>query len=435
MGNTRRLTVLIAQDDPRSLAQYAAALEKDDIAVMPARTAKQALETAADLPLDAALIDSPLPDMEPAALCSKLKNTDLQRGIPVIALIGRDAQNGAPEPFDIRFDDCLARPFHLLELRMRVKTAARIGRALRMTREVRRREIAEMEADPSALAAEETAVYERPSLKGAMLGGCRLLEPIGSSKKMDVYQGFHLVLGVKVSVKLMPAAIGEWSPRELERFIRGARVAAHIDHPNIAAVLNAGREGDFYYTIRRYVEGKPLSEIIRESAPLNEERTLEIVRQIARGLSAAHSAGVIHRDVKPANIIIADSGEAKLIDFGLARTLGKDDISSTGEIVGTPFYMSPEQSDGEMLDARTDIYSLGAVFYCMVTGRPPLRADSLLELLRKQIYEEPKPPAELNPALSERSARIIMKMIAKQKAERYPSADALLDELDSSVSS
>jgi serine/threonine-protein kinase len=196
-------------------------------------------------------------------------------------------------------------------------------------------------------------------------------------------------------------------------------------------VLNAGREGGFYFLIRRFVDGDSLDTLISRRGRLPELEALNIITQVAEGLAAAHACGVIHRDVKPGNIIVAPDGRAKLIDFGLARPLGPGDVSSSGEVIGTPYYMAPEQCDGEVLDPRADIYSLGATFYHMLAGVTPFAARSVLELLRKQIYEEPVPVRKLNPEVSESVERIVARMMAKNRQERHPTARALLEELTS----
>ena len=425
------LRVLLVQADRQALAVCAAAAREEGLAPVTCGSGREALHLAVEANADAILLDSSLPDMEASETCRKLKSQRATRYIPIVMLTSRRA-DGALSPVDDRADDFLARPFHLLELRLRLRTAADLGRTLKAVRSARETLLAgaEVGADESrALVAEVAAPYERFSMVGRMVAGCRLVEKLGRSEKRHVYLGQHRVLGLKVCVKLLPVSLADWSPDELARFIRGARAAARIEHPNVVPVLNAGRDEKFFYIIRRYVEGRPLDSFLDEGKPMGIADALRLVRQVAHGLAAAHAANVIHRDVKPANIIVTPAGDAKLIDFGLARSLGSSNISSTGEIVGTPHYMSPEQCDGDHVDPRADIYSLGATFYHMVTSRLPFNAYTLVELLRKQIHEDPPPVRELNPSVPDRLEKVIRRMMAKNKEERQPNVGALLAEL------
>jgi CheY-like chemotaxis protein len=427
-----RPRVLIVQAERESLEICAAAAEAEQLAPIACSTGRDALHLA-ETGVDAILLGSSLPDMEASDVCRKLKSRRATRYIPIVMLTNRRS-DGSLSPLAERADDVLARPFHLLELRLRLRTAADLGRTLKAVRTARERlfagiEVGSDESPALARAAEASADYERPSMIGRVVAGCRLVEKLGRSEKRLVYLGQHRMLGLRVCVKLLPVSLADWSPDELARFIRGARAAARIEHPNVVPVLNAGREEQFYYVIRRFVDGRALDTYLEEDKPMDVDQALRLARQVAQGLAAAHKMNVIHRDVKPANIIVTPAGEAKLIDFGLARSLGGGDISSSGEIVGTPHYMSPEQCDGDHVDARADIYSLGATLYHMVTGRLPFNAATLVELLRKQINEDPPPIHELNPRVPDSLARVIERMMSKNREDRFPSVDALLAEL------
>ena len=431
-GRRRVLLALVAGE---TLTRCALALREEGLEPLAAASVEEALRIAAEGRVDAALIDAALPEPGADHLCRALRSSPDTCHIPLVMLTTRRSSDGAVGPCSDYTDDFLAQPFQLGELRRRMRTAAELGRTLVAVREARNTTLAGLVVGGSeAIAAERAVAYRRRSLVGRTIAGCRLTRRLTRGGR-DVYLGEHEVLGVRLCVKLFPVAMSEWAPEQLERFIRGARAAACIDHPNVVPVLNAGREGEFYFAVTRYVRGAALARLLKGGEPIAEAAALRIAQDVAGGLEAAHGLNVIHRDVKPANIIVTPDGRAKLIDFGLAKLVDAADISTTGEIIGTPHYMSPEQCDGDMLDARADIHSLGATMYHMVTGSMLFGARTLIELLRKQIYEQSLPVRNLNPGVSPALARIIERMIAKPKVDRYPSMSAVLDDLSTVVGS
>jgi serine/threonine-protein kinase len=325
-------------------------------------------------------------------------------------------------PFGV---ECLFKPFHASELRQRVKTLL-----AERTASTSAGSASPAETGSAATLREEPAAWNSAGLTGAELGGCRLERALGHGATSTVYLGRHLLLDVRVAVKVFNASSSQWSEENLRRFIRGARAAAKIEHPNLAGVLNAGREGEFYFLVQRYIEGETLKSRIEALTRLDEASVVPVLRQVAAGLAAVHALGIIHRDVKPANIILATSGEAVLTDFGLARSAGWSDISSESGMVGTPFYMSPEQCAGQAVDARADLYSLGASGYHAATGRPPFVGETPVDVIRGHTQEIPHWPQDLAPALSDDMAKVLMKLLAKSPDERYASAEELIRALD-----
>ncbi|MCX7704353.1 MAG: serine/threonine protein kinase, partial [Planctomycetota bacterium] len=195
---------------------------------------------------------------------------------------------------------------------------------------------------------------------GKRIGSYEILERIGKGGMGAVYRARHITLNRIVAIKIMsPALVGE---KHKVRFLREARAVARLEHPNIVVVHDAGEEDRFPYIVMQLVEGKSVREIVEEKGRLTGEESLRIVESAARALDAAHKNGIVHRDIKPDNIMITKEGEVKLTDFGLARSMEEDDMAVTGDgvAVGTPYYMSPEQFEGERVDKRSDIYSLGA---------------------------------------------------------------------------
>ncbi|MEK7470118.1 MAG: serine/threonine-protein kinase [Planctomycetota bacterium] len=287
---------------------------------------------------------------------------------------------------------------------------------------------------PTISVADATANTLRPEapdpLVGRSLGGCRISRKIGSGGMGAVYEGLHIGLDKKVAIKILPPEFTTHATA-LERFQREARAAAKLEHANIVQVLNVGNEGGYNFIVMQFVEGESLGKLVsrRRSVPWLE--ALKFVRDAARGLVSAHAAGVVHRDIKPDNILIAKDGVAKVADFGLARTLDSNvSLSTTGQIMGTPDYMSPEQAQAQKIDGRSDVYSLGATFYFLLSGKKPFHADTPLAIIMKHVSEAPRPLREINAEIPAAVANVISKMMAKKPEDRFPDCAAVVAALD-----
>lgn len=260
---------------------------------------------------------------------------------------------------------------------------------------------------------------------GRVIGGCRILEVIGRGAFGTVYRAEHVALKREVAVKMLFI-----TPRKrplLKRLVFEARTIAKIEHPNIVQVHDVGVHAPFLFIVMQLLRGETLQQQM-EAGEILPDEGVRIVRQIARGLLAAHVKGVLHRDVKPSNVIVL--GEVcKLVDFGLARDLAVGDEYS-GMVVGTPYYISPEQWSGRSVDARSDLYSLGAILYQIVTGRPPFQGKTMSELMQQHLRSIPPLPHHLNRSVSEELSAVVMKLLAKDPERRYASARALLEDLD-----
>ena len=247
-----------------------------------------------------------------------------------------------------------------------------------------------------------------------------------------VYKAKQLSLDRVVAVKILPRRFSE-NPDYVQRFYKEGKAAAKLNHNNIVAAYDVGEAGGYHYFVMEYVEGKTLYEDLSKGKIFSEQEAIDITTQVAKALAHAHARGLIHRDVKPKNIMINTAGTVKLADLGLARAT--DDVqmakSEAGKAFGTPYYISPEQIRGEMdIDARSDIYSLGATFYHMVTGRVPFDASNPSEVMRKHLKEPLVPPDHINTSLSSGTSEVIEVMMAKRKQDRYDSAEELLMDLD-----
>ncbi len=257
-----------------------------------------------------------------------------------------------------------------------------------------------------------------PALIGRTLGGFLIQSLLGSGGMGVVYRAHDARLKRTVAIKVLhPKAVADGAVRE--RFVREGRTAALIDHPNVVRVLAAGEEDGIPYLVMEHIEGGSLDKVLESPGGLSLARCLRIGKQLAEALSSAHRVGVMHRDVKPANVLFTTAGEPKLADFGLARDeAGSKDLSQTGILLGTPHYMSPEACEGQRGDARSDIYSLGVLLYAMLEKRLPFTGDSQAQILISQIKDPVPPLTQAPPSLR----RIICRALEKNPADRWESA-------------
>jgi serine/threonine protein kinase len=257
-------------------------------------------------------------------------------------------------------------------------------------------------------------------------------EPIGAGGMASVYLATDLRLGRRVALKVLSAAHAD-HPEFIERFRREARAAARIDHPSVVPVYDWGDDGGTHYIVMGYVLGPDLKQVLRERGPLPEHEALSIARDVAAALDAAHRQGVIHRDIKPHNILIDPDGQPRVTDFGIAQAAGLAGLTETSVVIGTATYISPEQASRQDVDARTDIYSLGIVLYEMLAGQPPFMGDSMVALAMQHVNEQPTLLRQLRHDVSAATERAVMRAIEKDPSARYPSAESFRDALDEAM--
>src|SRR5450759_3787463 len=241
----------------------------------------------------------------------------------------------------------------------------------------------------------------------------------------QVYLAKDLLLDRPVALKvLFPELSVDRS--FVERFRREAQAAANLSHPNIVPVFDWGEDSGTYFIVMEFIDGRPLSAILKTAGPLSADRTADIGAPVAAALGYAHKHGVIHRDVKPGNVLITDEGQVKVTDFGIARAINTEEsLTQTGAVMGTATYFSPEQAEGIGVDARSDIYSLGVVLFEMVTGRPPFLGDTPVAVASKHVRDHPPQPRELNPSIPPTFEAIILKSWAKDPNHRYDTSEDL----------
>jgi hypothetical protein len=261
-----------------------------------------------------------------------------------------------------------------------------------------------------------------------VLGRYELLGELGHGGMGVVYRARHTQLGKTVALKILPQNLAE-SPTPLARFEREARAAANLDHPNIVQVFDVDQVGDTHFFAMEFVEGETLARRIRAQGTIAVAEAIRIARQIADALAFAHQHGVVHRDLKPANIMLDRRGQVKVMDFGIAAAVGTDTLTMTGEILGTPSYMSPEQALNQDVDGRSDLFSLGVTLCEMLTGRGPLEGLSVVSAVGKLIQPGQELELGLPPDLPPSLRAIVTRLVRKQPGERYGSAAELLADL------
>jgi serine/threonine-protein kinase len=275
----------------------------------------------------------------------------------------------------------------------------------------------------------------RPSsaMIGTVLSGrYRLEAKLGSGGMSTVYLARDQTLDRQVAVKVMHREMSEQAD-QLERFRQEARSVAKLSHPNVVSVIDAGEDGGHPYIVFEYIEGETLKQRINRDGALAPQEAIAYAIEIARGLSMAHARNMVHRDIKPQNILIDAEGRAKLTDFGISRQLEQDGMTATGRVLGTTDYVAPEQAMGRKVDPRTDIYSLGVVLYEMLIGQVPFSADSQVGVAMKHVNEELPDVQRRRPEVSAAVALVVERSTAKDPNERYQQVGEMIDDLSTAL--
>jgi serine/threonine-protein kinase len=259
-------------------------------------------------------------------------------------------------------------------------------------------------------------------------GRYRIQRKLGAGGMADVYLAEDQELGRRVAIKILNGRHAN-DDQFIERFRREAKNAAALNHPNIVSIYDRGEAEDTYYIAMEYLDGRTLKELIvsRGAAPINV--AIEYARQILSALRFAHRHGIVHRDIKPHNVLVDGEGRVKVTDFGIARA-GTSQMTETGSIVGTAQYLSPEQAKGGEVDPRSDLYSLGVVLYELLTGKTPFEGETPVEIAMKHLSTVPKPPSKLRPEIPRELDMVVLRALAKNPDERYQSADEMEADLE-----
>ncbi|MHC4072755.1 MAG: protein kinase domain-containing protein [Planctomycetota bacterium] len=394
------MKVLIADDDPMWRKLLSQNVQKWGYEVATAEDGQQAWDILQERGAPrVAILDWQMPELDGVEICRRIRSSLNLPFIYTIILTSRDTRDDMVVGFESGADDYLVKPVDLAILRSRLTAAARIVKAVPPPRQI---------------------------------PGYQLLGRLGAGAMATVYKARQLSLDRLVAVKILPKKFSK-NPEFVERFYAEGRAAAKLNHPNIVAALDVGRHGDAHYFIMEYVEGHTVHEHLIKEGPYPEANALAVTIQVAKALNHAHQAGLIHRDVKPKNILIASKGLAKLADMGLARAISDREAAEAeaGKAFGTPYYISPEQIRGIVnIDLRADIYNLGATLYHMVTGRPPFEGPDVSAILMKHLDEPIVPPDHINPALTNGICEIVELCMAKDPAKRYATTTDLIEDLE-----
>jgi len=265
-------------------------------------------------------------------------------------------------------------------------------------------------------------------LIGRTLLGCRIQSVIGRGAAGTVFLAHHLQIDCLRAIKVLKPHLAN-DPEKVQRFRSEARSAARICHENLVTLHNADEVDGYFAYVMEFVEGQTLAQRVTADGPLDRSEAVNLLCQACAGLTAAHLAGITHRDIKPDNLLLTGSGQLKIADFGLSRATDNQRLTQQGQAVGTPPYMSPEQCRGEEADPRSDIYSLGLVGYYLLTGTEPMLAESSMATMYNQVNEDPDPPHLLQPSIGAPLSDVICRMLAKNPAERQPDAETVIEEL------
>jgi eukaryotic-like serine/threonine-protein kinase len=271
------------------------------------------------------------------------------------------------------------------------------------------------------------------ALTGTVLSGrYRLEQKLGSGGMSTVYLARDETLERWVAAKVLHREISD-QPDQIERFRREARAVAQVSHPNVVAVIDAGEDGGRPYIVFEYCDGETLKQRIDRMGKLPLDEAAAYAIEVGRGLQAAHARRLVHRDVKPQNVLIDSEGRAKVTDFGIARELEEDGLTATGRVLGTTDYVSPEQAMGHGIDARSDIYSLGVLLYEMLTGEVPFTAENLVGVAMKHVHEKMPDVQRRRPEVSSALAAVVERATEKKPEKRYPDMGAMLVDLENAL--
>ena len=409
--------VLVIEDDKIWLKTLTVSLEAENIKVISAIDGEEGLRLASQEKVDLILLDFILPSLSGLEVCQRLRT----RGIstPIVMVSGEKKEEiDKIIGLELGADDYLVKPFGIKEL------VARMNAVLRRSRP----QIPEP-AKPS-LRTHTLHMPLKELTRGMTFAGrFEVVEELGEGGMGKVYKVIDIKIEETVALKLLRPEIAA-DQEIIERFRNELKFARKISQRNVCRMYDLNEEHGTHYITMEFVPGEDLKSMIKMTGRLSVGKAVAIAKQVCEGLAEAHKLGVVHRDIKPQNIMVDKEGSARIMDFGIARSLKTEGLTEAGAMIGTPEYMSPEQVEGKEIDPRSDIYSLGVTLYEMVTGRLPFKGESPVDTALRHKIEKPSDPKIHNPQIPEDFSRMILKCLEKNKENRYQSAEDVLFELN-----
>lgn len=408
--------ILVVEDDLALLETLKSFLETEDFEVITAGDGEKGLDQASRERVDLIVLDLGLPSIDGFEVCRRLRAQDNMT--PVIMLSGekKDELDKATG-LDVGADDYVVKPFGTKELLSRIKA-------------VLRRATPKVEERGDYYARTQTLdITPKTFKKGSIIAGrYEILEELGRGGMGRVFRVADKKIGEEVALKLLNPAVAA-DKKTIERFRNELKIARKIAQRNVCRMFDLSDEEGMPYITMEYVPGEDLKSLLIKTGQLTVKKVVSITKQVCEGLAEAHRMGVVHRDLKPQNIMIDKEGNARIMDFGIARSLTMKGITEAGTVMGTPDYMSPEQLEGQDIDQRSDIYSLGVILFEMIAGRVPFEGESTLDVALKHKTETPPDPREINPRVTEGMSRVILTCLEKDKEKRYQDVDDLVSDL------
>lgn len=408
------LTILLADDDNSLRQMIARVLERQGHRVVETNSGEMALQTFQANPVDLVILDVDMgPGLNGFEVCKKLRQDPYGASIPIIFLTGMAEEEHLILGFEQGADDYVRKPFSLPEFLARLN--AQIERLRRQSQT--RQQMGEQQFRIGM------------TIEGGNQESYKITSRLSSGGMGVIFRGYRLRDSVEVAIKTINSSFLA-NHKDIQRFLREANATLQIRHPNLASGIEVVRTPQYCYFVMEYIKGESLSSILDRENHVSQRRALDIVIQIARGLEYLHGLSLVHRDVKPGNILVTPEGRAVLVDMGLAKRVDTEaNLTTEGVILGTPYYLSPEQAMGENLDIRSDIYSLGATFYHAVTGSVPFRGSSTIAIINARFIVDPEAPHLRVADVSTEISHVINKMMARSLAERYQTPTLLLEDL------
>lgn len=407
-------TILVVDDDENLRQMIRCLLERQGHRVIEAKDGVGAIKVFKATAPDMALLDINIgKGLNGFDVCKAIREDPYGVSIPIVFITGLSTEKDLLQGFERGADDYIRKPFNVPEFNARIN--AQLGRIKRQSAKI-------------------TKLGDRQFKPGHIIEGdsgekYQILSRLSSGGMGVIFRGFRLSDNLAVVIKTLNSSFLD-NYKDIQRFLREADSTISLHHPNIAEGIEVVRNQDYCYFVMKFVEGESLAAILDQKQVIDQKLALHIVKQVAEGLCHFHLYSLVHRDIKPGNILVDNNRHAVLVDLGLTKAANtQPDLTTEGVILGTPYYLSPEQALGELLDIRSDIYSLGATFYHCVTGMVPFRGSSTIAIINARFLNTPESPQEVSGEIAPQISAIINKMMSRYPKDRFQSPQELLQAL------